>query len=81
MAFVIFWFFLGVVSFWFLHDFPTDPSVADKTQWKIRSKPLRVMLRLSMLLAGPIWVVIAVTTGIYLGGEWLFKQLWSALTK
>lgn len=81
MALVIFWLLLGVVSFWFLHDFPADPSVADKTQWKIRSKLLRILLRLSMLLAGPAWLVLAVGDGVYMGSEWLIKLFWRTLTK
>lgn len=81
MAAVIVWFLFGIVILWFLHSLPADPSVADKTQFKIRSKPLRILLRVSMLLAGPIWMVLAVLTALYLGGTWFFKQLWSVLTK
>lgn len=81
MAAVIVWFLFGIVILWFLHSLPADPSVADKTQFKIRSKPLRALLRLSMLFAGPIWAAYILVTGIYLGSVWLLKLLWRTLTK
>ncbi|MGL4520842.1 MAG: hypothetical protein ACRCUJ_14555 [Phocaeicola sp.] len=81
MAIVIVWALFGMVILWFLHDLPADPKVADKTQWTIHSKPLRILLRLSMLIAGPIWAAFILVNGIYLGSVWILKLFWRTLTK
>lgn len=81
MTFIIGWIVSGIVVFWLMSDYPAHSSTADNTQLKIDSKALRVLLRISMLLFGPAWVIVAILTAIWMILEWAYKTFWRKFTR
>lgn len=81
MAAVIVWIFMGVVVYLLLHGFPASPEKAHKNQWKLKHLWQRVLARLSMLLAGPVWMVIILLSVVITGCSWVYTSFCRSLLK
>lgn len=81
MAPIIAWLIIGVIVYFFLHDFPASPEIADKTQWKIKYVWLRVLIRLSMLMLGPVWIIATICVATVYACVWLTKVLYRSIVK
>lgn len=81
MAPIIAWLIIGVIVFFFLHDFPASPETADKTQWKIKHVWQRVLIRLSMLMLGPVWIIATICVAVGYACVWLTKVLYRSIVK
>lgn len=78
---IIAWLIVGAIVFFFLHDFPASPETADKTQWKIKHVWQRVLIRLSMFLLGPIWIMVTILVAVGYACVWVAKVLYRSIVK
>lgn len=65
--FVIAWLGTGVVMYILLQDVPSSSVNARKNSWVLEKVWQRVLARLSMIFAGPLWLLYMLSYIFYKG--------------
>jgi hypothetical protein len=82
ILYAIIYVLLCIWAYYTWHDFVVSPEqLVSKSQRVIESRPLRVLIRLSLIFLGPFWFIFLLVGMLYLTMVDLLSKLWSSLIR